>query len=154
MESIFQYRLPVWHPQVVHFPIALLLTAVLVAVIWVVRGRESWRFMLLLLLGLTSITGIVAYQTGAALLEQVEGTPIVDLLVDTHESSALYAIVAASVVFLVLGLYSAARRRRWNHLDADPPVARWIFLIAIVAAATLMAWTAHVGGTMVWGVAR
>lgn len=153
METVFQYRLPVWHPQTVHFPIALLLTAVLVALIWAIRGRETWRLMLLLLLGLTALSGIISYRTGEDLLEQVEGTPIVDALVSTHETSALFAIIASGICFMGLVLYSVARRR-WRDRDADPLFVRIVFLVLIIVAAGLMAWTAHVGGTMVWGVAR
>ena len=154
MESVFQYKLPVWHPQAVHFPVALLLTAAIVAAVWAVTNRPLWRQMTLVLLGLGTISGIVAYQTGEALLEQVSGTPIVDALVEAHEASALFALVVAMLAFVGLSVYSTLRVRRRAQNPGDALEVRIIFLLALLATAALIAWTAHIGGTMVWGVMR
>lgn len=153
METVFQYRLPVWHPQAVHFPVALLLTAALVALIWVLHNSATWRTMLLVLLLLSFGTGILAFQTGERLLEEVEGTPVVEALVAAHESSAKASLVVSGLAGLALGLYSFARSRR-NASVVDPLLVRLIFLAAVLASAALIAWTAHIGGTMVWGVPR
>lgn len=154
MESVFQYKLPVWHPQAVHFPVALLLTAAVVAIIWSLQDREAWRTMLLLLLGLGTASGLIAYQTGERLLEHVEGTPIVELLVDAHAQSAYYTLLISGASFVILTLYTLARSRFRPRTAGDPLVVRLIVLIAVLSAASFVAWTAHIGGTMVWGISR
>ena len=152
METAFQYDIPVWHPLLVHFPIALILTGALVVVVWSVRGTTFWRHAALLLFGLGLLGGIAAHQTGEAMEEQVEGTPIVEELVDMHEDAALYTLLVTGAVLLGLAFLSGWQARRPPPPAPDPLVGRLLLLFMALAAAALVAWTGHLGGTMVWGV--
>lgn len=154
MDSVLQYDIPVWHPVVVHFPIALITVAALVAIVWAVRGTAFWRRTVLLLLGVGMVGLLAAYFTGEPIEEHVEGTPIVEELVGLHETTALYALIVTGVALAgVAGLSFWVERR--TTLERDPPdpvVARLVLVGLTVAAAVLVAWTGHIGGTMVWGV--
>jgi uncharacterized membrane protein len=154
METFFQYEIPVWHPLVVHFPIALVLVAALTTIAWSIRGTPFWRRCALLLFTLGMIGGIVAYQTGEAMEEQSEGTPIVEELVGLHEDLALYTLLVTGATLVALAGLSwwLDRRITIERSPPDPVVARVVLAAVALAAALLVAWTAHVGGTMVWGV--
>ena len=151
METLFQYEIPVWHPLVVHFPIALILVAALATVVWSVRGTSFWRRYALLLFTLGMGGAVFAYKTGEAMEEQSEGSPIVEELVGLHEDLALYTLVVTGVTLAAMAGLSWWLERR-TALQ-DPLAARLALALAALAAAVLVAWTAHVGGTMVWGVA-
>jgi len=151
METLFQYEIPVWHPLVVHFPIALILVAALTTLVWGVRGTSFWRRCALLLFTLGMGGAVFAYKTGEAMKEQSEGSPIVEELVGWHEDLALYTLVVTGVTLAAMAGLSWWLERR-TALQ-DPLAARLALALAALAAAVLVAWTAHVGGTMVWGVA-
>jgi uncharacterized membrane protein len=153
LDAVFQYDISVWHPLVVHFPIALILVGALALVVWSLRGTSFWRQCALWLLSLGWVVGIVAYQTGEVIEEHTEGTPIVEELVAFHEDAAFYALLVTGAVVLALAALSVWLERRIT-LERNPPeplVARIVLALAALVAAALIAWTAHIGGTMVWG---
>ena len=154
METVFQYEIPVLHPVAVHFPVALILMAAVATGVWVFRGTAFWRQCALFLLTFGLIGGIVAYQTGEAIEEHTEGTPIVEELVDMHEDTAFYALLLTGAVLLAMAGLTLWRDRRitLERKRHDPLWARILLALATIAAALLIAWTAHIGGTMVWGV--
>ncbi len=154
METLFQYEIPVWHPLVVHFPIALILVAALATVVWGIRGTSFWRRCALLLFTLGMGGGIVAYKTGEAMEEQSEGSPIVEELVGVHEDLAFYTLLVTGVTLAALAGLSWWLERGLEPASRDPLAARLVLALVALTAAVLVAWTAHVGGTMVWGVGR
>jgi uncharacterized membrane protein len=154
METVLQYEIPVLHPLVVHFPIALIVIAGVTAIVWSIRATAFWRRATLLLMALGMAGGLFAYFTGDAIEEQSEGTPIVEELVGLHEDVALYALIVTGVALVGLAALSVWLERR-TTLERDPPdplVPRLVLTVLTVLAAALIAWTAHIGGTMVWGV--
>ena len=155
METVFQYRIPVWHPLVVHLPLALLLTAALAAVIWMIGGRPFWRRCLLFLVSVGMVGGLLAYNTGEAMAAQAEGVPIVEQLAELHEQMAFYTLLANGLLLLGLGGVSfwLERRTTIERNPDDPLMVRIGLGLLVLLAAALVAWTAHIGGTMVWGVA-
>ena len=154
MEQVFQYEIPVLHPLAVHFPLALIMVAAGVLVVWSIRGTTFWRRVGLLLLTLGMAGALFAYFTGEALEEHVEGTPIVEELVPLHEDMALYALIVTGVALLGLaGLSVWLERRTTLERDPkDPLIPRIVITMLAVAAAILIAWTGLIGATMVWGV--
>lgn len=153
METVFQYEIPVLHPWVVHFPIVLILMGMLVTVVWSVRGSAFWRRCGLLLFTFGMAGGFFAYETGEAIKEQSEGTPIVEELVGLHQDMALYTLIVTGVTLVALAGVSIWLERR-TTLERNPPDpigVRVVVTVLAVAAAVLVALTAHIGGTMVWG---
>ena len=159
-DAVFDYSIPYFHPLVVHFPLVLLLLAGGAAVAYAIGGTAVWRRALLILLALGALTAIVAERTGEALEESMEGTPIVDELAEFHETAAHWT-VRTSFLALFVGIVVTIwwRRRQSSHTVAEstptPSEPLWMRLVLLALtgfAAALVAYTAHVGAVMVWGV--
>ncbi len=151
MEAVFEYRIPVLHPLAVHFPLTLLLVAAVAALIWMFRGTTFWRQCSAFLVFLSVPGALLAYLTGDSMAEQSEGVPIVDELVDLHERMALYTLIASSVAAAALIVVLAMSYRRGTAVR-DPIGSRVAAGLLVMIAAALVAWTAHIGATMTWGV--
>lgn len=150
-EQLADYTIPLLHPVVVHFPIALALAAVLTALIWMARNKMRWWRMTVVLNLLAFLGGIAALRTGEAMEDQSEGVTMVDRFVEWHETMgerAVWALGTAIVVLFVMrwiGLREVAHagvRLRW----------RLIAFFFVLLAAVLVALTGHIGGIMTWGV--
>ena len=147
-------EIPYWHPLVAHFPIALLIFGAGMAVGYAVVGRAFWRGVTLLAFAAGTLGAWAAVWTGETIYEGVEGTPIVEALVETHEEFGEWALwlgVATSLVLVGIALW-----RRFTERDAaaaDPVAVRLVALALALAAAVCVARAGHLGGTMVWGVA-
>lgn len=144
---------PVVHPMVVHFPIALLLLTPALLVAWSHVQNLSWHNAAMMSASASAISTTAAYLTGEAMLAYSGESPMVKLLIERHETLALATLVGA---WLVVGALTAVYRVADYHPDhhAKSPVPYWmrssiIVLSAITAA--LAAYTGHVGGQMVWG---
>ncbi len=156
MDAVFQYEIPVWHPLVVHLPIVAILLGAFAVGIWAVRPNPYRLRSGMMLYGIGVLGGLVAYFTGDPMLEQTEGEPIVDMLSPLHEDLALYALVFTALTLAGLFVYGwydrrvlALHRDGWSRGLMRAGLALLAFLAALLILAT-----AHVGGTMVWGVAR
>lgn len=149
-EQVFQYRIPVLHPLLVHFPIALTFVALVCAGLWLVLDRRHWLMSAALLQSVAWVFTWAAFLTGDALHEQSEGVTIVDQLVEYHESMAEWALwvtgISAFLLWMMLRVSSRDTRRAGS--------ARWMriagFLVTLAACA-LIVWVSHIGGVMVWG---
>lgn len=124
-----------FHPLVVHFPVALLIAAVLAEILALVRRRPAWsgtsRFCLLMgSLGavLSSITGWAWAQS-----EGFEAT--------THRWLGIGTTAFALATSLL-----ALRAR-----NAQTPATRWLWRIALLATTALVALTGYQGGKLTYG---
>ncbi len=164
MDLITQYEIPYLHPLVVHFPLVLLLLGAAAAAVYALLGRGVWRRAALVLFVLGTASAWMAEETGHELAHAVEGEPVVEQVVDRHEQGAEWTVVMSALAALVFVVISLVRLRRPKPLaegeEAPPPLTReplWGRLLALLpafAAAALVAWTAHLGGIMVWGIPR
>ncbi len=151
-----QYDIPYLHPLMVHFPLVLLLLGAGVAVLYAALGRPVWRLAALGVFVLGAAGAFAARQTGQTMQDDVEGEPVVEAVLGTHARMADYTMWSALLAALVYGGLSVAARRRTAEGSVRPrpePLAwRLAALAPALAAAALVAWTAHLGGVMVWGV--
>jgi len=165
MDLISQYEIPFLHPLVVHFPLVLLLLGAGAAVLYLVFGRAFFRQAGLVLFLLGSVGAWAAERTGGDLYNAVEGDPLVEQVVERHEQGAEWTVWMSVIAALGFGVVSASRIRRPKRPaegEAPAPAApvreplwgRLLVLLPALAAAVLVAWTAHLGGIMVWGVPR
>lgn len=148
MPPVDGYTIPVLHPLVVHFPLALLLAAIVPAVLYVARGTGVWRTATLLMLVLAAAGAGASYLTGEALEEEVEGEPVVERFLERHEAAALWTVLGSVAAVLAWSAAAFAEGRRRTALGT---AARAGLLALVLVAAGLVAWTAHLGGLMVWG---
>ncbi len=155
-DSVFEYSIPYWHPLAVHFPLVFLLLAGGTSAVYAIIGTALWRRALLTFLALGAAAAFWAERTGEALHDSMEGTPIVEELVEFHQTAAHWTVRASLVALLVgIGLTYWWRRRtasRTRPLQTirEPIWMRLVLLILAGTAAMLVAYTAHVGGVMVW----
>ncbi|NND72613.1 MAG: hypothetical protein HKN43_13635 [Rhodothermales bacterium] len=145
-----QYEIPYFHPLVVHFPVAMLLAAVIFAALWAVRGHARWFTVYVSMHVIGTLGAIAAFRTGEALADDTEGVPIVEELVGTHELYGKITMIAAIIVSLILLYLVYARSKK--HPWADSSIARYAMLILSIATALITILTAHLGGIMVWGI--
>lgn len=162
-EQAFQYEIPYLHPLAVHFPLVLLLLAAGAVGGYAVRGTAAWRHAVLALLLLGAPAAYWAAQTGETLEEAVEGEPAVERFVAYHETAAEWTLWAG-----VLALVTTAGGSLWWHRRAharigaapggrppkEPVGLRLLLALPVLVAAALVAYTAHLGGLMVWGVPK
>jgi uncharacterized membrane protein len=144
-------EIPYWHPLVVHFPIALVVFGAAAALVYAALGRAFWRGVALLAFVGGALGAWAANVTGETIYEAVEGTPVVEALVERHETYGEWALWLSVAAALVLG--GAAWARRAESADPDPLPWRLVAVALALAAAVLVVLAGHLGGTMVWGVA-
>ena len=174
MDLIAQYEIPFLHPLLVHFPLVLLLLGAAAAGLYLVLGRAGWRQAGLILFALGALSAWGASETGHTLHHAVEGDPMVDQVVGRHQAGAEWTVWTSALAAFAFALVSLARvplprlRLRRSEAPAEgeepapPPVAprreplwgRLLVVLPAWAAAAAVAWTAHLGGLMVWGVPR
>ncbi len=150
-DQLAEYTIPVLHPVLVHFPIALSIVAVVTALFWVIRAKTSWWKATLFLEIMALVGAIVAVRTGDVMRDQSEGVMIVDQFVDLHETMgdcSIWLLVVAIVLLVAMRWIGV---RETKHAGVR---LRWrlIAFIAVLSAAVLTGITGHIGGLMTWGV--
>jgi hypothetical protein len=120
---------------------------------YAVAGTLRWRRVLLTLLVAGAATTWLARWTGGELADAVEGEPQVEDLIGSHAGAARWTFWTA-LLGAMAALAVEARVARRPAGRRDPLLLRILLLVPALAAAFLVAYTAHVGGLMVWGVPR
>jgi uncharacterized membrane protein len=128
------------HPIVVHFPIALLFTAVFFEIFGFWAQRESYRQFGLWLLILGLISGIIASAAGFWGEEAVVAAGVPEKAVDRHESLAVITLV----VFALLLFF------RWRVGDRWSVRNRTVYVILAVLGVLLLGTTGYFGGDLVY----
>jgi len=127
------------HPLFVHFPIALLLAALVLEVLAVISRRESLRNGATSCLVLGALAGLVAMITGLQAGESVPHLDAAHEIMETHEKLGI-------AVFILAAVLSIVRLLRWDRIAA----ARAVFVAALAVAAALVLYGAYLGGEMVF----
>jgi uncharacterized membrane protein len=123
------------HPLLVHFPIALVMTALAVEAAAILTRDRRWRDVAVInLLAAAPLTALSAV-AGWGLAQSVEPTP----LMEWHRWTGT---IAAG---LTLAAAAAASRR-----DSSAAAA-WVYRVTLLVAAALVAGAGHLGGALVWG---
>ena len=126
------------HPLFVHCPIALLLTALALEVVWWVLKRDWLRNSATVTLALGAAGAVAAVVTGLAAARAVEHDDAAHAIMEAHESVSI--AVAAIAVALAL-----VRFLRW-----DSGWRRGLFLLVMLVLGALIIWGAHLGGRLVY----
>jgi len=153
MRDVFDYSMPVLHPIVVHFPIVLTIAAAFCAWIWLGTDRLVWLRAVIWLTAAGFAGALAAYFTGEKMEEQSEGVPVVETFVETHETLGLTTTIVLGVLF-VFALIVLRYVARDVSRSGGARAIRWTIAVLFAIAACLVGLTAHLGGLMVWGVAR
>lgn len=128
------------HPMVVHFPIALLVTSVLLDLIGLVTRRDDLKKAGFYTLIAGVLGGIAGAVTGFGAEEAAEELPGVEAMVEKHES----LVIAALVIFGVMLAYRLLIGGRLAGKLVTAYVAAALIGVGSLAAG------AHEGGEMVY----
>ncbi len=133
-----------WHPYFVHFPIALIITAFFLHVLYVWKPHLWNRFGNIWILGLATLLGFLAGQTGgkAAATVQSDLTPATLDLLERHEAYANLTIWGTIILFIAW-LYLALKgtKKRLTNI---------LVLLGLGMLTLLAAYTGHLGGKLVY----
>jgi uncharacterized membrane protein len=126
------------HPVLVHFPIALLITAAAAECVLLTAGDERWRLVVMVGLRAGAVSAVAAAATGwlLAAAPSIDATP----LLEWHRwlgtaVAALAALAAISEAFATPGRSQATR----------------LYRASLFAAGALIPIAGHLGGVLVWG---
>jgi uncharacterized membrane protein len=140
---------PNLHAVVVHFPVALLLTATLLDLACLVARRATWLDRATTTLYVLGTLGAgAAFLSGDAASEDLwDISTAAEAVMENHESLALLTLVAFALITALRLLVSHLGRR-----DKRITVGffRLLTLGAALAAQLLLATTAHLGGSLVY----
>ncbi|NBQ53058.1 MAG: hypothetical protein EBU49_05695 [Proteobacteria bacterium] len=155
LKSLIPARVELFHPLVVHFPVALLMTA---TAIWffayVADGFHRDDFAKLvrrgscLLMGLGLMAGLVALKTGELAEDTVNQIICDPTITKDHEDWADWAMVIfSSGLAAAAGAEFISMIRRFRTSLAP---MRTIASLGFFAGAACLTWTGHLGGKLVY----
>ena len=126
------------HPIIVHFPIALLITAILFEVLELVLKQDFLRKASTWLLGLGFLGGLVATATGVLAEEAAEDSGVPESAIELHESLA----------FATLGAFALMIAIRWLQRKRNIP--HNVLLAVGLIGVALLGLTGYFGGDLVY----
>lgn len=126
------------HPLLIHFPIALVISAAVAEAVAVITGDDRWSAVAVGNVRAGAMFGLFAAFAGwrLALDPGVETSSVL-------EWHRWLGTVGAGVA-LAAALATAGTRGR-------SPLSEWIYRTALLTAALLVVATGHLGGVLVWG---
>jgi len=128
------------HPLLVHFPIALLFTAVFFEILGFLVQREEYRRFGLWLMILGLAGGIVAAGIGFRVEEAVEAAGVPEEAIDRHEFFAIITLITFALTLAV---------RYWTKNRWTPRKITLYFSLAM-AGLLLLGITGFFGGELVY----
>ena len=139
--------LEIVHPAVVHFPVALLITAAPMAILGAITRKPTWQRVATVCIVLGAASSYMAVETGEELEEQ--DFVANKSLIHEHEEMAEKTMVGAiALALLAVGVEVAAAR------SIGPKVlgtgGRWAVAAGAVAVAAAVGYTGHLGAQDTW----
>jgi uncharacterized membrane protein len=130
-----------WHAALNDFPSLLFVLAVLFDILGEATKRDSLRATGFWLLVTGAFGAVLALISGLMAEESIEHGGSVHMVMERHETMAIWA----TVLFVLLAAWRIWRR------GALGPRERPAFTTISALGALFVLWTAHVGGTIVYG---
>lgn len=129
------------HPIIVHFPIALLFTAVFFDLLGLLIQKEGLRRAGLYLLIMGILSGVVAVIAGEWSEEMVEAMGVPEEAIENHELFAYLSLISFSVLLVLRWGF----RGHWSLVRNQV-----IYFIVAMASLSLLAITGYYGGELVF----
>lgn len=135
------------HPAVVHFPVALLITAAPMAILGAITRKPTWQRVATVCIVVGAAGSFMAVETG----EEMEEADYVasKALIHEHEEMAektMYSAIALAL--LAVGVEVATARSMGPK--ALGTAGRWTVAAGSVAVAGMVGYTGHLGAQDVW----
>jgi len=131
------------HPQIVHFPIALITVSFFLDLVGVITGTKKWTQFGGILLSLAVVSALIALITGQSSAQSLK--PMSDIL---HEAVAEHEGMATRVFFffLIIGII-----RGWLQLKGKFDTwKQWGYVVLAGAGVMLILRVGQLGGTLVY----
>lgn len=125
------------HPKLVHFPIALFISALLLEIISLIARKEDWHRCALILYTAAALLTPVVVRTG---MWEVDRIRLSHPILTSHRLFALWTMWVSLMSLPVL--YFLNRER--------PGWVKPLFVVLLLAVAVLVTFAGHYGGTMVY----
>ena len=129
-----------FHPVLVHFPIALLMAALLVEALALLLRKPALHVGSLWTLGLGALGALAAVFSGRQAMAVAKHSMEIYRIMKLHERLG-YGVLALMV--LIAGCRLLMRDRISRRM-------RWLLWLVLAAACGVMAFGAHLGGRMVY----
>lgn len=131
-----------FHPAVIHFPVALLMTAAAAEGVRVITKKESFGTAAGFALSLGTLSAVVATALGWALAFTTRPDPDLKQTLFLHRwigtGTAVWALITLA---LWIGSLPTEKRK-----------LRMAYQVALLVGAGLVAFTGHLGGLLVYGL--
>ncbi len=143
MESLILSKtsLPNLHPAMVHFPIALLLVALLIDIASLILSREWLHKTAILIYLLGAAAAGLTFWSGRSAAESVELSAGVEAVLSRHEDFATFTLWFFGIYAVIRFLIQFAAYKRWAHA---------VIIVMSIAGQALLIQTADLGGTLVY----
>ena len=130
------------HPMIVHFPIALLLTATFISTLAVIfkNKREELKIVLYWILILGAISALAALFSGLYESERVVHDEAIHKIMEVHK---FLGFVIASA-FVLITLWFIIRRRKIKYKEL------LIITLFLIGTSSVLVYSAYLGGKMVY----
>ena len=128
------------HPMVVHFPIALLMAAWVIETLALVLRRSGWHKISLWNMGLGTLGALAAVLSGRQAMAAAKHSMEIYQVMELHERLGYVVLVLAAAI-------TAWRLFRGDRLGRR---SRWLLWGLLTCAVGLTAFSAHLGGRMVY----
>jgi uncharacterized membrane protein len=134
-------NLPNLHPAVVHFPIVLLLVALIIDISAVLLSRDWLRKSAVLLYIIGAASAGITFWSGRAAAESVQLSAKVEPILSRHENFALYTLWFFGIYAAIRLLSQLTNYKRWIHA---------VMTLISIAGQILLFRTADLGGSLVY----
>ena len=129
------------HPAIVHFPIALLITAALAAVIYLFNRTAFLKQMIFWLLIIGVIFGAAAVLSGLYEEDKIVHNEAIHEIIETHEK----------IGFAIAGLFVLLLIWFWVRKNVMSTGELSIWVLGALAGVGLLLYQGYLGGEMVFG---
>jgi uncharacterized membrane protein len=130
------------HPMIVHFPIALLLTATLISVLAIIfkNKREELKIVLYWILILGAVSVLAALFSGLYEDERVIHDEVIHKIMEVHKR--LGFVIASAFVLITLWFIIRKRKIQFREL--------LIITLLLIGTSSVLVYSAYLGGKMVY----
>ena len=126
------------HPAIVHFPIALSVVGALAAVAYLFLRKEWLRWFAPVLLSIALMGAVAAYFTGESAEDRAEKIGVPENLIQLHEERGIWGLWMVGLAAFLSWVTHGKRQ------------AVWLSSLIAVMATSVILYTGHVGGKLVF----